>query len=146
MRRPQRSAAGASAALVLAGALVGALGPAVPAAALYGEADLQPIESNLAAKPWVVATAASGAETAALAVDQDADTAWLATESGPGQWLQLDLGGAYDNLRKVHVVFPDPGAVYQYVVEASPDGESWDRIADRSAGAAPGSGGVDLFT
>jgi arabinogalactan endo-1,4-beta-galactosidase len=146
MRPPQRSAAGASAALVLAGALVGALGPAAPAAALYGEADLRPIESNLAAKPWVEATAASGAETAGLAIDQDADTAWLATESGPGQWLRLDLGGAYDNLRKVHVTFPDPGAVYQYVVDASPDGESWDRIADRSAGAAPGSGGVDLFT
>ncbi|MEU5154081.1 glycosyl hydrolase 53 family protein [Glycomyces sp. NPDC021274] len=146
MRPPQRRTAGASAALLMAGALVGALGPAAPAAALYGEADIDPIESNLAAKPWVEATASSGADTAGLAVDQDPETAWAATESGSQQWLQLDLGGAYDNLRKVHVAFPDPGAVYQYVVEASPDGESWDRIADRSATATPGSGGVDLFT
>ncbi|MFC3495768.1 glycosyl hydrolase 53 family protein [Glycomyces rhizosphaerae] len=146
MRPPHRGTAGASAALILAGALVGALGPAAPAAALYGEADIQPIESNLAAKPWVEATAASGADTAGLAIDQDPETAWLATSSGTEQWLQLDLGGAYDNLRKVRVVFPDPGAVYQYIVEASPDGASWEAIADRSAHSTPGAGGVDLFT
>jgi arabinogalactan endo-1,4-beta-galactosidase len=145
MRRkhPRRAAMSAVAAFVLMGA--GLFGPAESAVALYGEADVQPVESNLAAKFWTEATASSG-DTAALAVDQDPDTAWLATESEPGQWLQLDLGGAYDNVRKVHVTFPDPGAVYQYLVEASPDGEEWTVVADRSAAAAPGAGGVDLFT
>ncbi|THV36383.1 glycosyl hydrolase 53 family protein [Glycomyces buryatensis] len=142
--RLRRAAASAMAALVLAG--TGVLGTAAPASALYGEAEIQPVESNLAAKFWVEATAASGSSTAALAIDQNSETAWEAAESGPGQWLQLDLGGAYDNLRKVHVTFPDPGAVYQYVVEASPDGEQWEVVADRSATATPGSGGVDLFT
>ncbi|MDA1361364.1 glycosyl hydrolase 53 family protein [Glycomyces luteolus] len=144
-RRTARTTA-LAAALVMAGAGAGALGPPEPASALYGEAEVKPIESNLAAKPWVEATAASGEGTAALAVDDDPATAWLATESAPGQWLQIDLGGAYDNLRKVHVAFPDPGAVYQYTVEASADGEEWDRIADRSADSTPGAGGVDLFT
>ncbi|MCC3765829.1 glycosyl hydrolase 53 family protein [Glycomyces sp. TRM65418] len=142
--RLRRATASGAAALVLAG--TGVLGSAAPASALYGEAEIQPVESNLAAKYWVEATAASGDATAALAIDQDPDTAWLATETGPGQWLQLDLGGAYDNVRKVHVAFPDPGAVYQYVVEASPDGEEWEVIADRSATATPGLGGVDPFT
>ncbi|WP_194202005.1 glycosyl hydrolase 53 family protein [Glycomyces albidus] len=145
-KRLPRRTAGASAVLVLAGALVGtgAFGPVEPAAALYGEAVIEPVESDLAAKYWVEATAASG-DTAPLAIDQDPDTSWLATETGP-QWLQLDLGGAYDNLRKVHVTFPDAGAVYRYVVEASPDGEQWTVVADRSEAAEPGAGGVDLFT
>jgi arabinogalactan endo-1,4-beta-galactosidase len=134
----------AAAALALTGA--GVIGPSAPASAVFGEAEIRPVESNLAAKFWVEATASSGAATAALAVDQDHDTAWVATESGPGQWLQLDLGGAYDNVRKVHVTFPDPGAVYQYAVEASPDGEQWAVIADRTANAVPAVGGVDLFT
>jgi arabinogalactan endo-1,4-beta-galactosidase len=138
------TARAAVAALVLAGA--GVFGSASPAAALYGEADVRPVESNLAAKSWAEATAGSGGSTAALAIDQDPDTAWLATASDTGQWLQLDLGGAYDNVRKVHVTFPDPGAVYQYTVEASSDGEQWEVIADRSATATPGLGGVDLFT
>lgn len=147
-RHTRRGAAGLAAALALTGALAGtgALGPADPAAALYGDVEIHPIESNLAAKFWVETSAASGAETAALAVDEDPDTAWLATESGPGQWLQLDLGGAYDNLRKIHVTFPDPGAVYRYTAEASPDGEQWTLVADHSEAAAPAAGGVDLFT
>jgi arabinogalactan endo-1,4-beta-galactosidase len=119
---------------------------ASPASALFGEAEIQPVESNLAGKSWVSASASSGGSTAALAVDQDPDTAWIATEPGPGQWLALDLGGGYDNLRKVHVAFLDPGAVYQYVVEVSADGQRWRTIADRSGNATPGRGAVDLFT
>ncbi|WP_026925596.1 glycosyl hydrolase 53 family protein [Glycomyces arizonensis] len=142
--RLRRAVAGAVASLVLAGA--GVLGSGSPASALYGETEIEPVESNLAAKYWVEATAGSGASTAPLSIDQDPDTAWTPAESGPGQWLQLDLGGTYDNVRKVHVTFPDPGAVYQYVVEASGDGEQWHLIADRSATATPGRGGVDMFT
>ncbi|SDD77719.1 glycosyl hydrolase 53 family protein [Glycomyces harbinensis] len=142
--RLHRTAASAAAVLVLTG--TGVLGSATPASALYGDADIQPIESNLAEKGWVEASASSGSDTAAAAIDQDAGTAWTPTETGPGQWVQLDLGGTYDNVRKVHVTFPDVGAVYQYVVEASPDGEEWEVIADRSDAAVPGAGGVDLFT
>jgi arabinogalactan endo-1,4-beta-galactosidase len=142
--RLRGASASAAAVLVLAG--TGVIGSATPASALYGDAEIQPIESNLAAKYWVEANASSGESTAAMAIDQDPGTAWTPAETGPGQWLQLDLGGAYDNVRKVHVTFPDPGAVYQYTVEASADGETWEVIADRSDTATPGLGGVDLFT
>ncbi|WP_081784916.1 glycosyl hydrolase 53 family protein [Cellulomonas sp. KRMCY2] len=131
------------AALVGAAALVGSPGPA---AALAGEADIAPIESNLAGRSWTSVTTSSGAATAALAVDADPATAWVAARHRPGQWLTLDLGGAYDNVRKVEVVFPDKGAMYQYVVDASSDGTTWETVVDRSDTWAPGRGGVDLFT
>ena len=80
-------------------------GAAAPAAAQ--DVVIRPIESDLASKPWVSVTASSGAATAHNAIDGDADSAWVATKRSPGQWLRLDLGGAYDNIRKVEVVFPD---------------------------------------
>jgi arabinogalactan endo-1,4-beta-galactosidase len=70
----------------------------------------------------------------------------LASPSRPGEWLTLDLGGVYDNLRKVEVVFPGRGAVYRYTVEASSDGEEWEKIVDRSGNSSPLRGAVDLFT
>ena len=80
-------------------------GAAAPAVAQ--DVVIHPIESDLASKPWVSVTASSGAATASKATDGDADSAWVATKKSPGQWLRLDLGGAYDNIRKVEVVFPD---------------------------------------
>lgn len=123
-----------------------AFGPVLPAAALYGDVDIKPVESNLSAKPWVSVDAGSGASTAELAIDQDDQTAWIADSAARSQRLTLDLGGAYDNVRKVQVVFPTAGAVYQYVVDASADGDSWKVIADHSANQQPGRGSVDLFT
>ncbi|WP_162605719.1 glycosyl hydrolase 53 family protein [Jiangella aurantiaca] len=120
-------------------------GATTPAAALFGDVEIKPIESNIAERPWASVEAGSGADSSRLAIDQNADTAWIAADSG-AQWLTLDLGGIYDNIRKVEVVFPDSGAVYQYVVEASGDGDDWTVIADRSDNAAPGRGGVELLT
>ena len=114
--------------------------------AMHGEAVIQPVESDIAAKFWASATASSGTPTAARAIDQDVGTAWLADTADRGAWLTLDLGGAYDNVRKVEVVFPDPGASYQYVIDASPDGQRWDRVADRSGNTTSGRGAVHLFT
>ncbi|MFD0574875.1 discoidin domain-containing protein [Dactylosporangium darangshiense] len=83
-------------------------------------------------------------KTASLAADSDEATAWKAT--GPSnQWLRLDLGGAYDNLRKVRVVFPTPKATYRYVVEASANGAAWTTIADHSRNPTAGPG-EDQFT
>ncbi|MFF3438829.1 glycosyl hydrolase 53 family protein [Streptosporangium sp. NPDC002721] len=121
-------------------------GPALPASALHGDARIKPIESNLSAKSWAGVKAGSGASTADLAIDQDEQTAWIAGATPSRQWLTLDLGGTYDNVRKVRVVFPDAGAVYQYVIESSADGAGWRVIADHSANHRPGRGSVDLFT
>src|SRR5690606_3504030 len=74
-----------------------------------GEAVIYPVESNLAPKPWVRATASSGASSAAAAVDDDPETAWIPAE-GAGEWLAVDLGGGYRNLRKVEILFTGPGA------------------------------------
>jgi len=133
------------AAALTAFATVLAAGMQVPAHAIYGTADIKPIESNIAAKAWASASATSGAATARLAIDGDASTAWYADARGR-QRLTVDLGGAYDNLRKVRVVFADPGAVHRYVVEASPDGRRWTEIADRSNNRARSRGAVHLFT
>jgi arabinogalactan endo-1,4-beta-galactosidase len=123
-----------------------ALGPAAPASAHFGEAEISPIESDISEKPWAGVEVSSGTSTADLAIDQDDRTAWTADGTSADQWLTLDLGGAYDNVRKVEVVFPDAGAVYQYVIESSADGDNWNVIADHSANHRPTRGSVDLFT
>ncbi|MCE7000770.1 glycosyl hydrolase 53 family protein [Saccharothrix sp. S26] len=124
----------------------GMLAVPAPAGATYGTADIKPIESDIAAKPWASATASSNASTAGLAIDGDPATAWRPDRDGARQWLTVDLGGAYDNLRKVKVLFPDPGVVYRYVVEASSDGRRWQAIADRSHNRTASRGEVHLFT
>ena len=126
--------------LVSAGLLAGT----APAGAIFGTANIKPIESNIAAKSWASATAGSGSSTARLAIDGDPATAWH--PDGPGQWLTVDLGGTYDNLRKVKVVFPERGAVHRYVVEVSTDGNLWKSIADRSGNQTASRGEVHLFT
>lgn len=128
-------------------AIAGAgVGPAVPAAAAGGDVTITPVESNLAGKAWVSAKVSSGSAKAARAIDGDLTTAWVASRQRAGQWLTLELGGSYDNVRKVEVVFPDKGAVYQYVIEASSNGKRWEKIVDRSRTGVPGRGAVDLFT
>lgn len=131
-----------------AGALArGAGAPApAPAAPLFGEAVIRPIESNLAEKPWVSATASSRGGSAQFAIDQDPRTAWSADPADASPWLALDLGGTYANVRKVEIVFPDPSAVHRFVVEASSDGEAWDLVADASGNARPAGGYVALMT
>ncbi|ARQ71948.1 glycosyl hydrolase 53 family protein [Streptomyces marincola] len=123
-----------------------ALGPVGSASAHFGEAEISPIESDISERPWAGVEVSSGASSADLAIDQEDSTAWVADDTSSGQWLTLDLGGAYDNVRKVEVVFPDAGAVYQYVIEASADGDQWQVIADHSANDRPTRGSVDLFT
>jgi arabinogalactan endo-1,4-beta-galactosidase len=117
-----------------------------PAGAIFGTADIKPVESNIAAKFWASATASSGSSTAGLAIDGDPATAWHPDRGGARHWLTVDLGGAYDNLRKVKVIFPDRGVAHRYVVEASSDGRRWRTIADRSHNRAVSRGEVHLFT
>ncbi|MEV0800731.1 glycosyl hydrolase 53 family protein [Kribbella sp. NPDC050281] len=115
-----------------------------PAAGIGGTATINPIASDIAAKFWSSVQVSSGSATAALAKDQDEATAWIADNRGPGQWLTLDLGGGYDAIRKVEVVFPDAGATYRYVVEASRDNSHWAAIADHSRSTVAARGAVDL--
>jgi len=129
---------------VVASLLVG--GVSAPAGAQEQDVVINPVESDLAEKAWVSVRASSGVASAANAVDGDPDTAWIATKRKSGQWLQLDLGGGYDNLRKVEVVFPDARAEYRYVIEASSNGRNWRWIAKSSHDQRPSRGRVHLFT
>ncbi|GLI02601.1 hypothetical protein Pa4123_78790 [Phytohabitans aurantiacus] len=133
-----------SALAALAGA--GLLVNPAPARATFGTADIKPIESNIAAKFWASATASSGTSTARLAIDGDPTTSWYADNPRARQRLTVDLGGAYDNLRKVKVVFAERGMAYRYAVEASPDGRRWKTIADKSRNRNVSRGAVHLFT
>ncbi|MER7480238.1 glycosyl hydrolase 53 family protein [Streptomyces sp. NPDC126510] len=117
-----------------------------PARATFGTADIKPIESNIAAKEWASATAGKSSPNAGLAIDGDPTTSWYPGRGDARQWLTVDLGGTYDNLRKVKVMFPDRGVAYRYVVEASSDGRRWKTIADRSHSRAVSRGAVHLFT
>ncbi|MGN9913492.1 glycosyl hydrolase 53 family protein [Phytohabitans sp. LJ34] len=144
VRNPARTAVAVTALAALVSA--GMLAAPTPAHAVFGTADIKPIESNIAAKFWASATASSGASTARLATDGDPATSWYADSPGAHQRLTVDLGGAYDNLRKVRVVFPDRGAVYRYVVDASSDARRWQTIADHSRNRTVSRGAVHLFT
>jgi arabinogalactan endo-1,4-beta-galactosidase len=129
---------GVASVLVLTG-----VGLAAPASGLYGDAVINPVESNLASKYWTSASATVGGETAALAVDQDPSTAWV---GAAGESLTLDLGGAYDNARKIAVEFTDAGAAYRYVIDASSDGVTWSTVADESTAVRASAGAVHLVT
>ncbi|PWK83580.1 arabinogalactan endo-1,4-beta-galactosidase [Lentzea atacamensis] len=114
--------------------------------AIYGTADIKPIESNIAAKFWATATASSGSATARSAIDGNPATSWYADGPSARQQLTVDLGGAYDNLRKVKVLFADRGVAYRYTIQVSADGRRWNEIADKSRNRAAERGAAHLFT
>lgn len=135
--------------LLIAGAAAGGLhaqGPTRNAAEeLAAEVDIRPVESNLAERFWTSVAASSGAGNAALATDGDPATSWLANADDAAPQLTLDLGGRYDNVRKVELIFPAPTA-RAYRVEASTDGATWETIAERPEGTRPSRGAVHLLT
>ncbi|UFU02547.1 glycosyl hydrolase 53 family protein [Ruania suaedae] len=107
---------------------------------------IDPIESNLAEKDWVSATASTASDDAALAIDQDESTVWSADGAVTGQWLALDLGGAYDNVRKIEVLFADPTAVHQFEIQVSTDGAQWTTVQDSSENTEASAGATALLT
>lgn len=139
-RKSLRTCAGVGAASVL---VLAGVGLAAPASGLYGQAEIDPVESNLAGKYWTSVSATGGEDTAALAVDQDRSTSWI---GAAGESLTLDLGGAYDNARKVALEFTDPGAAYRYVIDVSSDGENWSTVADESSAVRASAGAEHLVT
>ncbi|PUB29881.1 arabinogalactan endo-1,4-beta-galactosidase [Promicromonospora sp. AC04] len=142
----RRRALAGSAALAVALTTVGlAIGPS---AAGYGEAVIEPVETDLAGKAWVTAHATSNDADAGRALDDDEGTAWTPsdrTASGAHgkQSLTVDLGGAYDGLHKVEVVLAD-AAPARYVVETSTDRKRWVTVADHNDGRSGAAGTTAL--
>ncbi|MBQ6540784.1 MAG: glycosyl hydrolase 53 family protein, partial [Oscillospiraceae bacterium] len=114
----------------------------VSAFALNGTVNYTPAESCISGKYWVTFSSDEG--DAALASDGDETTAWV-WENEPAE-LTVDLGGAYDAIRKIETVFADSASRYQYKIEGSADGEEWETIADKSANTTPGAVFTDIFT
>lgn len=64
------------------------------------------------------------------AFDGKESTRWCASSGSYPQWLQVDLGQPQD-IRGVQIEWENNG-VYQYVVQGSRDGESWETLLDQS--------------
>lgn len=148
-RRALAGSAAIAVALTTAGLAIG------PPAAGYGEAVIEPVETDLAGKDWVTASATSNDADADHALDGDEGTAWRPAASTSGspasgsrhgsrdQALTVDLGGAYDGLHKVEVVLADATPA-RYVVEASADGRRWATLADHRDGRSGAAGTTAL--
>jgi hypothetical protein len=74
------------------------------------------------------------------AFDENVQNWWSAATGNAGEWLKVDLGKVC-RINALQINFADEGAqfhgkllndAYQYYVEASRDGSSWERIIDRS--------------
>ncbi|GHH72866.1 glycosyl hydrolase 53 family protein [Promicromonospora soli] len=146
-RRALAGSAALAVALTTAGLAIG------PSAAGYGEAVIEPVETDLAGKGWVTARATSNNADAGLALDGDEGTAWqpdvasgrtaTSHEGKQGPALTIDLGGAYDGLHKVEVVLADATPA-RYVVETSADRKRWVTVADHSDGRSGAAGTTAL--
>jgi arabinogalactan endo-1,4-beta-galactosidase len=143
-RRALAGGAAIAVALTTAGLTIG------PSAAGYGEAVIEPVETDLAGKDWVTTRATSNDADGGLALDGDDGTAWRPAASTSGnrhgkrdQALTVDLGGAYDGLHKVEVVLADATPA-RYVVEASADGRRWTTLADHRDGRSGAAGTTAL--
>ena len=118
----------------------------LPAFGLSGSAEYKPVESNLSTKYWVTATASSNSENVSLAMDGDNETAWMADENDTERYIEIDLGGAYDAVRKIEVVFAGDNSIYRYRIEGSKDGNTWYILADRTDNKKVAGGFTDIFS
>ncbi|GGB72547.1 endo-1,4-beta-xylanase [Flavobacterium suaedae] len=73
-------------------------------------------------------------------VDENIRTYWSAKDGKKGQWLQVDLEDVY-TVNAVQLNFAehtttilgrDPGIYYQYMLEYSTDGKTWQVLADKT--------------
>lgn len=66
-----------------------------------------------------------------------AGTRWAADGDSKPQWLQVDLGQAYD-ISEVQTYMEYPDMAYQYNIEISLDGSNWTSYVDRSTNTESG--------
>jgi alpha-N-acetylglucosaminidase len=92
---------------------------------------------NLALDKTATASAHHAGHTPEMALTGVADRCAFWSAGKGDQWWQVDLGAATD-VDTVHV-FPmwDNKRSYQYTVQTSTDGQSWQTVADASANTTP---------
>jgi hypothetical protein len=106
------------------------------------------VDGNRALTGWMllsrhkVVSASSSLDNFApeQAVDEDVRTWWSALTGNVGEWFQVDLGGL-KRVDAIQINFADQDSkgrgisqdVYNYVVEASLDGQSWRTVIDAAS-------------
>ncbi len=93
-----------------------------------------PSGSNLALNKPVTVSSEQASNPGPNLVDDDPDSRWSA--SGYPQWAEVDLGGTYSLSNTEVICFSD--RAYQYIIEASSNGTSYNLIVDRSGNTTPG--------
>lgn len=86
----------------------------------------------------------SDSRSPSKANDGSASTLWVASNGNAGNWWMVDLGGSY-NLLGSEIVFEHAGDVWQYMIEASTDGNEWTTVADRTANTSGNKTQTDAF-
>ncbi len=85
---------------------------------------------NVAMNHPTTASSEAPGYNAGLAIDGKTGTGWMAADNRTGAWWQIDLEGIY-SIRSVETTFGE-AANYRYKIEASPDGNSWNLLADQT--------------
>ncbi len=102
---------------------------------VYERAAGSKVPVNIARNKTVTADSENYGREAYRAADGNSDTLWIPRLTGDSHWLQVDLG----ETRAVTgaAITWDEGRDIGYIIEASADGDNWQVIADRTAGARP---------
>lgn len=90
----------------------------------------EPGGNNIAVGHTATADSQQASQPASSGNDGDATTYWCATDSNPGHWWEVDLGG-YNNLSGTGIDF-GVNKVYQYKIEVSRDNTNWHLVADQT--------------
>jgi len=86
---------------------------------------------NIAAGKPATASSVQDAFTPDKANDGDEGTRWCAADASTGQWWQVDLGRPC-HLSDCQILWENDGRVYRYIVEGSPDTQTWSTLSDQS--------------
>jgi beta-galactosidase len=87
-------------------------------------------KDNIALKKPAAASSAEQGNPPEAANDGDADSRWCAAGGDTPQWWRVDLGKPY-NFTACEILWENDGARYQYVVEGSPDLNTWSVLSDQ---------------
>ena len=116
----------------------------VPSERKDGGTNLQPGWMLLSYRKRPLASSSLDGFPPGNAFDEDIRTYWSARSDKPGEWLSVNLGKRC-RIDAVQVNFAEHGATalgrttelyHQYRLEGSPDGETWESLADRSGNRA----------
>ncbi len=96
------------------------------------------ILENLAFGKPATASTVEGGHAPGDAIDGDSNSRWCASGPSAPQWWQVDLGAA-KHVTGCQLTWESTSGVYEYKVEGSTDGKTWNTLADQSHNAKSGS-------